>query len=386
MTDNVPGVGKVAGFTDVIKRINQVFNVDESPDGLRVNTTTDITTNSTDDTDDDFGFGDEELSANGRELTRMEYEGFTDGAGWSINDYTGADIIALLDTAASRAGNLSGSGLVRELKRLTNYEGFSYYEIPADAARYGKTGSAELQRLVSNYLVLVAGGDFSDYANDPMQPTAIRTMLQLRTTGDRDTRVVMATIDNYIKERFPKNVRVTVGGSAAIESAITALIVNSQIISIAISILVVLIIMTLSYRSFAAGIIGAIPLVLAIVCNFAVMGLVGIKLNIGTALIASISVGIGIDYTIHFIDTFKREYSGGGEYLRRTFIGSGKAILINAVSVGAGFGVLAFSRFKMLSEFGALIMLSMCISATVSLTVIPALLTTLKPKFIYGHG
>jgi predicted RND superfamily exporter protein len=297
------------------------------------------------------------------------------------------DIALIARAAASGTGHkgeMSGGELVRELKRLTNYEGYAYYEIPADPARYGKASGAELQQLVSNYLVLIAGGDFSDYANDPMEPTAIRTMMQLRTVGDRDTKEVMAVIDDYIEAEFPKNVRAIVGGSASIESAITALIVNSQIISIGISILVVLIILALSYRSIAAGIIGAIPLVLAIICNFAVMGFVGIKLNIGTALIASISVGIGIDYTIHFIDTFRREYAEGGEYLRRTFAGSGKAILINAISVGAGFGVLGFSRFRMLSEFGALIMLSMCISAAVSLTVIPALLTTFKPKFIYG--
>ncbi|MDR3335722.1 MAG: MMPL family transporter [Treponema sp.] len=384
MSANVSGVGKVVGFTDVIKRINQVFNVDESPDGLQVN----ITTDHTNFTNDDFGFGGFD-DFNDVSFGDFGDDGFetpppdtnTVGAAWSINEYTAADIIALLDMAAAQGGN--GAGLARELKRLTNYEGFSYYEIPADPARYGKTSDEELQRLVSNYLVLVAGGDFSDYANDPMEPTAIRTMLQLRTTGDRDTKAVMATINDYIEAKFPKTVRVTVGGSASIESAITALIVNSQIISIAISILVVLIILTFSYRSFAAGVIGAIPLALAIICNFAVMGFLGIKLNIGTALIASISVGIGIDYTIHFIDAFKREYTQGGEYLRRTFIGSGKAILINAVSVGAGFGVLAFSRFKMLAEFGALIMLSMCISALVSLTVIPALLTTVKPKFIY---
>jgi predicted RND superfamily exporter protein len=386
---NVNGVGKVAGFTDVIKRINQVFNVDESPEGLRaVNSATmpqrevtqteegDFSFGGFDDFDD-FGFGD----FGDEDFAPPPPGTNTVDAAWSIDEYTAGDIIALLDTAASQAGN--GAELARELKRLTNYEGFSYYEIPADPARYGKTSDEELQRLVSNYLVLVAGGDFSDYANDPMEPTAIRTMLQLRTIGDRDTKAVMATINSYIEAKFPKTVRVTVGGGAGVESAITALIVNSQIISIAISILVVLIILTFSYQSFAAGVIGAIPLVLAIICNFAVMGFLGIKLNIGTALIASISVGIGIDYTIHFIDTFKREYAQGGEYLRRTFIGSGKAILINAVSVGAGFGVLAFSRFKMLAEFGALITLSMCISALVSLTVIPALLTTVKPKFIY---
>jgi predicted RND superfamily exporter protein len=385
MTANVPGVGKVAGFTDVIKRINQVFNVDESPDGLRPVNEYAVTPPE----DDDFGFGGFDGDGFGAfgddDFAAPPAAAPSAGAAWSLNGYTAGDIIVLLDRAASQGGNLSGAELARELKRLTNYEGFAYYEIPADPARYGKAGDEELQRLVSNYLVLVAGGDFSGYANDPMEPTAIRTMLQLRTTGDRDTREVMTAIDDYIEARFPKTVRVIVGGSAAIESAITALIVNSQIISIAISILVVLIILTFSYKSLAAGVIGAIPLTLAIICNFAVMGFLGIKLNIGTALIASISVGIGIDYTIHFIDTFKREFAQGGEYLGRTFIGSGKAILINAVSVGAGFGVLGFSRFRMLSEFGALIMLSMGISALVSLTVIPALLTTVKPQFIYAQ-
>jgi predicted RND superfamily exporter protein len=95
-------------------------------------------------------------------------------------------------------------------------------------------------------------------------------------------------------------------------------------------------------------------------------------------------VGIGIDYTIHFIDAFKREYSGGGDYLYRTFAGAGKAILINAVSVGAGFGVLMLSQFRLMAQFGGLIALSMGISAVVSLTVIPVLLMTVRPKFIYG--
>jgi len=52
--------------------------------------------------------------------------------------------------------------------------------------------------------------------------------------------------------------------------------------------------------------------------------------------------------------------------------------------VGAGFGVLAFSQFRIIAELGLLIALSMLITAFVSLTVIPALLMVIKPKFIYG--
>jgi len=106
----------------------------------------------------------------------------------------------------------------------------------------------------------------------------------------------------------------------------------------------------------------------------------------GTALITSAVVGIVIDYTIHFIEFFKHEYKSGGDYLKRTFAGSGKAIIINAVSVGAGFAVLGFSRFRVIAQFGTLVALAMVTTAVVSLTVIPVLLATIKPQFIYGKS
>jgi predicted RND superfamily exporter protein len=97
------------------------------------------------------------------------------------------------------------------------------------------------------------------------------------------------------------------------------------------------------------GLIAALPLTIAAGGNFAVMVFLDVPVNITTALIASLAVGIGIDYTIHFIDAFKREYREGGDFMYRTFAGAGKAILINAVSVGAGFSVLALSQFRVIA-------------------------------------
>jgi predicted RND superfamily exporter protein len=111
----------------------------------------------------------------------------------------------------------------------------------------------------------------------------------------------------------------------------------------------------------------------------------GIKLNLGTSMVACVSVGVGIDYAIHCLEAYKREYRAGeGTYdcLRRTFISSGKAIVIDAVSNGAGFAVLMFSRFTMLADLGLLITLAMFSSALASLTILPALLAVIKPKFI----
>jgi predicted RND superfamily exporter protein len=134
-----------------------------------------------------------------------------------------------------------------------------------------------------------------------------------------------------------------------------------------------------------AGCIGITPLSITILINFAVMGFARIKLNLGPSMVAAVSVGVGIDYTIHCLEAYKREYraSGGAAgFLRRVFFSSGKAIIINAASVGAGFAVLLASSFIMLGDLGLLIALTMFTNALVSLTVLPALLALFKPRFI----
>ncbi|MDR1506254.1 MAG: MMPL family transporter, partial [Treponema sp.] len=401
LTEKVPLVGKVMGFTDMIKRMNQIFNIDESPGGLRPSAVyAGEGQFGFDGAEESFGFGFDSVAEDD-----FGFGGFdntaSDGAAYhaeenmplparSLSRYSAADLIALLDAAAGKNANMSANELVRELRRLTNYGGFSYYEIPSDPARYAKESSEELQRLIANYLVLLAG-EIEDYSNDPLEPTAIKTAIQIRSIWQRDVNTVVDEINSYVAANFPRaepgassGVRVVIGGSAAAEGALSELIIYSQITSLAVSILVVFIIIALSNRSMVAGFIAAVPLALAILCNFAIMGFLDIKINMGTALISGVAVGIGIDYTIHFMEFFKHEYQGGGDFLRRTFLGSGKAIVINALSVGAGFGVLAFSQFRIIAQFGALVMFSMFITGLVSLTVIPAMLTMIKPKFIYG--
>lgn len=172
---------------------------------------------------------------------------------------------------------------------------------------------------------------------------------------------------------------------AFVERSLNRLVVQSQIVSVVISILLVFLILSVSWKSLLAGCIGIAPLAISILLNFTVMAIAGIKLNIGTALVASLAVGIGIDYTIHYLAAYNREYvaSGGqGNFLRRAFVTSGKAIMINAVSVGAGFAVLVLSKFNMLAQFGFLIALTMFSSSIVALTVLPVLLTWIKPDFI----
>jgi predicted RND superfamily exporter protein len=386
----VPNVGKVMGFTDLIKRINQVFNADESPEGIIPSLTQggDSDGASVDDGapvgafgfgDFGFGFDDYDTAGQGRALDVKPQAGSN---GETV--YTKDEFIALLDRAGSQFRGMDANALIWELKRQVNYEGASYYEIPSDPKRYGKGSHAELTRLIANYLVLLSG-NISGYANDPLEPTMIKVTVQLRTLGMEDSEKIFSEIEKYVEANFPKDVDVTIGGTTMVERSLNSLVVQSQLVSMLFSLLCVFIIIAVSNKSIIAGCIGITPLSISILINFAVMGFAGIKLNLGTSMVAAVSVGVGIDYTIHCLEAYKREYKmagNSGDFLRRVFYSSGKAIIINAVSVGAGFAVLLVSSFIMLGDLGLLIALTMFTNALVSLTVLPALLMLFKPKFV----
>jgi hypothetical protein len=357
--------------------MNQIFNVDEPAEGR---TRGDNTPETVSDFgfDASFGFADTVSAGDVAQPTAPV------AAGSPVLDQGG--MVALLGRALAATGEQDPSvpELIRQLYRQINYRGAAYYEIPTDPARYGKTTQEELQSLIGNYLILLSS-DTGLWADDPLEPSVIRMNIQVRTVGQRDTGRVVREIESFVKATFPDTVTVRIVGEALVEGELNDLVVQSQMTSLAVSLLLVLLILWASYRSVAAGLVGIVPLSLAIVLNFAAMGLIGITLNIGTALVASIGVGVGIDYTVHYLSAYHHEclrHTGGGRFLRRTFLTSGKAIVFNAVSVGAGFAVLMLSRFNMMAFLGGLIAFTMGTSALASLIVLPALLTVLKPKFI----
>jgi predicted RND superfamily exporter protein len=329
--ERVPGVSKVSGFTDMVKRMNQMFNMGEPPEGVRRSVR--VTGND--------GGGDLGFSGFG-EFGEFEFDdsnSFTEDASDSNTHLAGPDYVtfAMLDSALGKNAHMNANELVRELQRQTNFEGRAYYEIPSDPVRYGKSTEEELEQLIANYLVLVGGDSESGYTDDPLEPKAFRSVILVNSKWWADTKTIIDEVNNYVEVNFPDDIRVVVGGGAMLigEIADSLLLLQSQVVSIFISILIVFVILALANKSIVAGFFGAVPLSIAIVCNFGLMGFLGITLNLGTALVSSLSVGIGIDYTIHFMEFFKLEHRRGGDFLYRTFIGCGKGPDVNAGIVHA---------------------------------------------------
>ena len=115
----------------------------------------------------------------------------------------------------------------------------------------------------------------------------------------------------FIKENSTEACTIEITGMPFIDVTMDRSLIYSQLGSLAIALLFVIIIVGAILRSFAAGIYAAIPIVSAIIILFGVMGYTGIPLNIATVLVASIAMGIGIDYSIHVITHFNDSLKKG---------------------------------------------------------------------------
>jgi hypothetical protein len=183
-------------------------------------------------------------------------------------------------------------------------------------------------------------------------------------------------MQKFISENSSETCEIQVTGMPFIDVTMDRSLINSQIGSVLMAIIFVIIIVGVILRSPISGIFASIPIISAVIILFGFMGFTGIPLNIATVLVASITVGIGIDYSIHVISHFKSAVRKGETIiaaLAETIEISGKAIIINVFSVSAGFLVLLFSEMVPLEYFGLLISLSMFVAGLGALTLLPAI-------------
>ena len=413
MESEFSDVGKIVSFTDFIKRINQVWHVPttasiEPAEGTELtddfSAMDDFDDLSDFDSFDDFSdfsefddfsdfsefddFGTE--TATTEDNTDFDYSTWTDPntayAQALEQNITVEDAITMLNKAYIAAGGKTAKveDIVDELQKQVNYNGSAYYEIPYDTEKYPVASREELAGVVQGYLTLLSGS-LDRFVDDDMNPQIMRITVQLRNHSTQTTGDIIAAAQKFAEEHFPAGYTLEATGTAEMEYTMTKMIVSSQLTSLLISLLCVFVIIAFSFKSGWAGLLGAVPLALAIILNYMVMGFAGINLDLVTSIIASVAVGVGIDYTIHFLSTYKEERTKSDdleEVTRMTFRKSGHGIVTNAVAVGFGFLVLCFSKFVVLRYIGILVAIVMFTSSFLAMTVIPGFLNMYAPKFI----
>ncbi|HEC61352.1 MAG TPA: hypothetical protein ENI27_03760, partial [bacterium] len=253
------------------------------------------------------------------------------------------------------------------------------------------------------------GGDDDNFDGLPdifesfIDPTlnVLKITLKLKNVGDHDlttgdSKRIRQALSRYLSEHFDTSeIYYLISGGSIAFMTIQSYIVTGQILSIVFSLIVIAFMTSIIFRSLQIGLLSVIPLGIAVLVNFGVMGFFGIKLDIATALIASFAIGIGIDDTIHFLLNFRKEMAKPGnadlynpdvrkrvvyQALRYT----SKAIIFTSLALIFGFTVVGFSSFLPIKYFSILVALTMVNATIATLMFLPAVIVLFPLRRVRG--
>ncbi len=249
----------------------------------------------------------------------------------------------------------------------------------------------ESRELIAQYLLLYSTsgepGDFDSVVDNGYRNANITVFL--KTDSSAYVGALAAKVRRLAANRFGPDVTVSIGGGVTSGAALNEVLVREKILNILQIAAVVFLISSMIFRSLLAGLLVLVPLTVTVAANFGVMGLFGIPLEVATSTISAMAVGIGADYAIYLAYRLKEELAGGADErtaVYKAFGSAGKAVLLVALSVAAGYSVLMLSYgFLIHFNLGLLISLAMLVSAVTSVTIFPALILALRPRFIFGE-
>ena len=391
LENKYPEIGKTVSFTSLLKRINQVWHVPVQSNVVSDDYSDESFSKEIEDLDfdtswgDDFAFEDEQGQ---EDIPDFDWVDPNTLYLEKLNEKVSVfDFLKMLDDACTKAkqnSELTTNNILTILEKELNYNGMAYYEVPSDVSKYPVSSEEELKGIVENYLTLLSGS-LDRFLDDEMNPSSMKIQIQLKTHSTKKTAEIIHDAKQYASEYFPQGYTVEATGPAEIEQRMTDMVISSQILSLVVSLVCVFIIIAVAFKSPVAGLTGTVPLALTILINYTLMAILGINLDLVTSIIASVAVGVGIDYTIHFLTSYKEERALSCNLetvTMNTFARSGKGIIANAVAVGFGFLVLCLSKFTVLKFIGLLVAIVMFSSSFLAMTVMPAILNITKPNFI----
>ncbi len=272
----------------------------------------------------------------------------------------------VVDSLHLVGNSFSLTDYINRMNKVMHADDEQFNEIPDD------------QNLIAQYLLLyeMSGDPENLWKVVDYKYNKLNVNFQLKSDNSKTINAAIAEIELF-KDDFEKlGIKMNYAGSGYKGLVFTDLILEGQIMSLVLSLIIVILLLGLMFKNIKIGIIGSVPIIITAVIGFGVMGWLNIPLNTTTALLSSIAIGIGIDYAVHFIEQYKINSQSGNKLLtaQKTMSHSGRAILFNAVVVIAGFLVLLFSVFPPNRELGALVSLNMFVSFVGTVTIMMILL------------
>lgn len=201
-----------------------------------------------------------------------------------------------------------------------------------------------------------------------------------------DTERIMAAIDEFEERELPgSGIKLGFAGDVSVSQATIPAIVSSQLNSLLLTLAGIWLVATTMTRSPSQGLCCMLPAAIASLLVLAFMGAVGMPLGVATSMFCAITLGVGVDYSIHFTSRCQRLVAAGHQIeqaIAATMASSGLTISIDALAVGAGFALLAASSVPANRHLGCLIALSVGLCYVITMLGLPALLAVWRTPLV----
>lgn len=234
------------------------------------------------------------------------------------------------------------------------------------------------KRAISDYLETYDGQDMYDLIDEFYNEGRIQFNLNVHEASNI-SKVIEHLRQEFTKLQLPFEFEFS--GISSLFAKQEVLMVQGQIKSLWVSILVIFILMLIQWKSVKNAILTMIPNIGPLIIIFSFMGLFGIWLDMGTALIASVTIGIAVDDTIHLFSNFSGHKSKNVIFaLAKTYHESGRAITLTSIILCSQFIILTLSSYIPTGRFGLLTSIGLVFALFADLTLLPAILHLIYRK------
>lgn len=237
--------------------------------------------------------------------------------------------------------------------------------------------------LIAQYLFIADSQDMYEFVTPDYDKSRISVSLSIHEAGE--IAVLMKRIDAYIQDNVLDGVKIDVTGFGSLYADLAHQVVITQIYSLLLALVIIFAFMILIFKSIPDGFLCMIPNLSPVLLIFILMGALGIWLDMGTAMIASIGVGIAVDDTIHLYHSYiQRKRAGYSSVysLMRAYRHVGRSVMATTLVLASQFLVIGLSDFSPTRNFGILSAVGVVTALIFDLLVLPALIIFLSYRKI----
>lgn len=259
------------------------------------------------------------------------------------------------------------SDTIKRLNKSMNGDDERFYRLPQE------------RELIAQYLLMYEmslpyGLDLTNQLN--IDKSSTRIVSTLKNLGSKE----YVALEDRAMDWFEKNapdIRMTAASSGLMFAHIGETNMDSMIVSMIVAMILISTLLIFALRSFHLGMISLIPNIGPAAVGFGIWALISGEINLGLSVVVSMTLGIIVDDTVHFLSKYQRARKDGNnteEAIRYAFSSVGRAMTITTLVLCTGFSLLTFSAFRLNADMGLATAIIIFVALIVDFLFLPAFL------------